>query len=219
MSDASLTLRAGLDYDPVPLKFGTSGRRGMVAELTQLEVYLNAVAELEYLQSQAEPEGGIVRGDEFYFACDLRPSSTDVVMGKPPRGGLAQAVAQAITDSGMTPVFLGRIPTPALASYALNRGKGSIMVTGSHIPFDRNGYKTNTAKGELLKRDEAPIQARVEQVRTRLYSQPLAESRFRHEGMLKQSSGRQPPTHPEAAEQYLRRYTDFFSCIFLPVVL
>ena len=113
MSDASLTLRAGLDYDPVPLKFGTSGRRGLVADLTQLEVYLNALAELEYLQSLAKPEAGIVRGDEFYYACDLRPSSTEVVMGKQPRGGLAQSVAQAITDCGMTPVFLGRIPTGA----------------------------------------------------------------------------------------------------------
>ena len=34
-----------------------------------------------------------------------------------------------------------------------------MMVTGSHIPFDRNGYKTNSARGELLKRDEAPIRA------------------------------------------------------------
>ena len=48
------------------------------------------------------------------------------------------------------------------------------MVTGSHIPFDLNGYKTNTAHGELLKRDEAPIQARVEIVRDRLYAQPAS---------------------------------------------
>jgi phosphomannomutase len=35
------------------------------------------------------------------------------------------------------------------------------MVTGSHIPFDRNGYKINTSKGELRKEQEAPIDAQV----------------------------------------------------------
>jgi len=30
------------------------------------------------------------------------------------------------------------------------------MVTGSHIPFDLNGYKLNTSVGELLKEHEGP---------------------------------------------------------------
>ena len=212
MSNAAATLRASLDYNPVPLKFGTSGRRGLVADLTQLEVYITATAELEYLQSLPKSEGGIVRGEEFYFACDLRPSSSRVVMenGRP-RGGLARAVEQAIADSGMKPVFLGRIPTPALASFAFDRAKGSMMVTGSHIPFDRNGYKTNTAHGELLKRDEAPIQARVEQVRDRLYAQPANESRFNAGGMFKADSGELPPATREATEAFLHRYADFFT--------
>jgi phosphomannomutase len=84
-------------------------------------------------------------------------------------------------------------------------------VTGSHIPYDRNGYKTNTSKGELLKRDEAPIQARVEQVRARLYAQEFSESRFGSSGMLKCSSSHLPRTHAGAAEEYLRRYIDFFA--------
>jgi phosphomannomutase len=110
LAGGSGALRASLDHDPVPLKFGTSGRRGLVADLTQLEVYITATAELEYLQSLPKSESGIVRGEEFYFACDLRPSSSGIVTEKGrPRGGLAQAVAQAIADSGMQPVFLGRI--------------------------------------------------------------------------------------------------------------
>jgi len=212
LAGGSGALRASLDHDPVPLKFGTSGRRGLVADLTQLEVYITATAELEYLQSLPKSESGIVRGEEFYFACDLRPSSSGIVTEKGrPRGGLAQAVAQAIADSGMQPVFLGRIPTPALASYAFDRAKGSMMVTGSHIPFDRNGYKTNTARGELLKRDEAPIQARVEQVRARLYAQPGNQSRFNAGGMFQASSGELPPATREATESFLRRYADFFA--------
>ena len=45
------TLRSSLKYEPRELEFGTSGRRGKVVDLTQLEVYINALAELEYLQS------------------------------------------------------------------------------------------------------------------------------------------------------------------------
>lgn len=234
MSNAAATLRTRLDHDPVPLKFGTSGRRGLVADLTQLEVYITATAELEYLQSLPKSEGGIVRGEELYFACDLRPSSSQIVLepknidglaavirilgcrenGQSParlRGGLAQVVAQAIADSGMKPVFLGRIPTPALASFAFDRAKGSMMVTGSHIPFDRNGYKTNTAHGELLKRDEVPIQSCVERVRARIYAQPATESCFNPSGMFKADRSELPPATREATESFLRRYADFFT--------
>jgi phosphomannomutase len=210
----SQSLLSQLDYTPVPLKFGTSGRRGLVADLTHLEVYINALAELEYLQTLPRAEGGIVRGEEFFFACDLRPSSCKAVGETRKRGGIAQAISQAIADSGMKPIFLGLIPTPALAFHGFTRGKGSIMVTGSHIPFDRNGYKTNTAIGELLKRDEAPILARVEQVRAQIYSQAAEDSTFEATGplagMLKGQPSSTPRAAPEAAEAYLRRYTDFF---------
>jgi phosphomannomutase len=205
-----MKLREALDCEPVPLRFGTSGRRGLVVDLTQLEVYINALAELEYLQSLPRAEGGVARGEEFFYACDLRPSSTAPV-GRPARGGLAQAIARAAADAGMKPVFLGAIPTPALANYALSRGRGSMMVTGSHIPFDRNGYKTNSARGELLKRDEEPIGARVETVRARLYGQSLEASPFNKSGMLRDGPRALPPAPSEAAEEYLRRYTDFFA--------
>src|SRR4028118_2146976 len=151
------TLRAKLSYEPRELRFGTSGRRGDVVDLTQLEVYINALAELEYLQSLPRESGGIAAGDEFYFACDLRPSSTAYVPEERGRGEIAQALEHATKDVGLHPVNLGRIPTPALTAYAIKHWRGSIMITGSHIPFERNGYKTNTSHGELLKKDEAPI--------------------------------------------------------------
>ena len=205
------SLRSQLNYDPVPLKFGTSGRRGLVADLTQLEIYINALAELEYLQSLPLADGGVSKGDEFFFACDLRPSSSQFDPAQPGRGELAQAIARAIADAGMRPVYLGQLPTPALAAFALERGKGSMMVTGSHIPFDRNGYKTNTARGELLKKDEAPIQACVEQVRERIYAQNFSESPFDRSGMFKSGHSELPPTNPAAVEAFLRRYTEFFA--------
>ena len=204
------TLRENLAYEPRPLRFGTSGRRGDVQDLTQLEIYINVLAELEYLQSLPPDEGGVRKGDAFYYAYDLRPSSNRYVPEQGGRGELAQAVDRALRDAGMQPVNLGRIPTPALTAFAIGRNQGSIMITGSHIPFERNGYKTNTARGELLKKDEEPINRRVEAVRDRLYNQPFAESLFNEQGLFKTGHQDLPPEETQGRSAYLRRYLDFF---------
>jgi phosphomannomutase len=205
------SLRDRLDHEPRDLKFGTSGRRGEVIHLTQLEVYINALAELEYLQSIPIDAGGIHKGDVFYYARDLRPSSCQFVASQGGRGEMAQAIERAIYDAGMQPVNLGCIPTPALTFHALSQGKGSIMVTGSHIPFDRNGYKTNSAKGELMKTDEAPINQRVASVRQRLYNDPLAVSLFDTSGMFKAGHRELLPENGSARTSYWNRYAEFFA--------
>lgn len=194
-------LRSHLTYEPRELRFGTSGRRGRVVDLTQLEIYINVTAELNYLLSLPRVEGGIEKDDEFYFAHDLRPSS----------GTICQAVVKAVRDAGLTPINLGGIPTPALAYYALELGRGSIMVTGSHIPFDLNGYKLNTAAGELKKEQEGPIGEEVRRVRGRLYSEPFAQSVFDENGMFRGPAGETPPVDDSARVAYLRRYFDFFT--------
>ncbi len=204
------SLRSRLNYEPQELGFGTSGRRGKVVDLTQLEIYLNALAELQYLQSLPLAEGGIERGEEFYFAYDLRPSSSELVPREEGRGEIAQAIVRAIGDAGMQALNLGRIPTPALASFALARNRGSIMVTGSHIPFERNGYKTNSSRGELLKQHEAPINEQVKQVRAKLYEQPWDQSLFDERGMLKYGHQALPAEHDEARAAYIERFTGFF---------
>jgi len=205
------SLRSSLTYEPLELQFGTSGRRGKVVDLTQLEVYINALAELEYLQSRDPSEGGIVRGEEFFFARDLRQSSGSFVPEQGGRGEIAQATAAAIRDAGMRAVNLGLIPTPALMCYALARGKGSIMVTGSHIPFDRNGYKANSSRGELLKQEEAPINEQVRKVRQRLYDQRRDESLFDDRGMFKSGHQELPAERPEARAAWIERFTSFFA--------
>ena len=126
-------------------------------------------------------------------------------------GRLPRPSSQAISDAGMQAVNLGRIPTPALASFALSRNKGSIMVTGSHIPFERNGYKTYSSRGELLKQQEAPINEQVRQVRQRLYEQPWEQSLFNERGMLKCGHQDLPPEHGEARAAYIERFTNFFA--------
>ncbi len=209
-STSNQTLQSCLRYQPQVLRFGTSGRRGEVVHLTQLEVYINALAELQYLQSLPVAEGGIARGDDLYFGYDLRPSSTEFVPAENGRGEIAQAIVRAVTDAGMEAVNCGAIPTPALTSFALSRGKGSIMVTGSHIPFNRNGYKTNTARGELLKKHEMPINQAVEQARHRLYTQPFNDSLFNENGMFKTGHVDLPAIEEGARVAYVRRYVDFF---------
>lgn len=208
---AELPLISRLSYEPCELGFGTSGRRGRVRDLTQMEIYICALGELEYLQSLPLEQGGITHGDDFYYASDLRPSSSQYVPAEQGRGEIAQAIERALRDSGMRPVNCGRIPTPALAFHALTRRKGSMMITGSHIPFDRNGYKTNTSLGELLKEHEGPIAEFVRRVRDRIYNQPAHQSPFNEQGMFKSGHAGLSPEDPSARDGYIRRYVDFFS--------
>jgi phosphomannomutase len=204
------SLESRLAFQPQELKFGTSGRRGEVVQLTQLEIYINALSELEYLQGLAPARGGIVRGNEFFFACDLRPSSFSYVPEQGGRGEIAQAIERAIEDADMRPVYLGQIPTPALTLFATSRQRGSMMITGSHIPFDRNGYKTNTSRGELLKEHEEPVGRVVQQVRKRIYGQPFADSLFNAQGLFKTGHRDLPMENSAAKDEYLQRYRAFF---------
>ena len=134
MTDAALypagSLGRTLSHTPKPLNFGTSGRRGEVIDLTQLEIYLNARAELDYLLQLPVTRGGIQPGQSCFIAHDLRPSSTRFVPSQGGRGELAQAIELAIRDAGLVPVNLGALPTPALTAFALSSGCASMMITG-----------------------------------------------------------------------------------------
>lgn len=123
--------------------FGTSGARGLASSMTDKVCYTYATAFVQYLESRGEltAESSVVIGG------DLRTSTARIMV----------AVGQAIHDRGYRIVNAGFLPTPALASFASANGFPGIMVTGSHIPEDRNGLKFYTVSGELLKRDEAPI--------------------------------------------------------------
>ena len=151
-----------LNYEPVPLAFGTSGLRGLVTDITDLEAYINVKAALRYLLSS----GDIGANSIVVIAGDLRPS-TDRIM---------RACAQAIVDSGCQVENAGKIPTPALVSRALSTRRAGVMVTGSHIPFDRNGIKINKSVGEVLKSDEPGISREVKRVRIEEYSRTATAS-------------------------------------------
>ena len=206
-SAAGPSLRESLSYQPVELAFGTSGLRGLVADISQLEAYVNSRGFLEYLLRRRRAH----RGDPLYCAGDLRPSTDRLVPEQGGRGEILQAVLRAAQDAGWSPEYLGKIPSPALMHFAVRRRAASVMVTGSHIPFERNGIKYNTSAGEVLKNEEAPILAAVGAARAAEYGRPAAESLFDARGMLKPEHRRPlPPAQPQAAEEYLRRYLEAF---------
>src|SRR5215510_967442 len=197
MTESRIPLTASfLNYTPVPLVFGTSGLRGLVKDLTDLEAYINVKAALRYLLSI----GDMATGSGVIIAGDLRPS-TDRIM---------RACAQAIVDSGCQVENAGKIPTPALVAYAISTGRAGVMVTGSHIPFDRNGIKINKSVGEVLKSDEPGIMLEIERVRLEEYSRTAATSTFDASGMLKRLPNL-PLLDRAAEEAYVRRYLTCFN--------
>jgi phosphomannomutase len=185
-----------LNYAPVSLAFGTSGLRGLVKDITDLEAYINVKAAFRYLLGI----GDIRPMSSAALAGDLRPS-TDRIM---------RASAQAIVDSGCRVENAGKVPTPALISHAISAGRAGVMVSGSHIPFDRNGIKLNKSIGEVLKSDEPGITREVERVRVDEYSRTAATSSFDASGMLKRSPDL-PPLDRAAEEAYVRRYLRSFT--------
>ena len=185
-----------LNYTPVRLEFGTSGLRGLVTDITDLEAYINVKAALRYLLN----DGDIQNNGTVVIAGDLRPS-TDRIMC---------ACAQAIVDSNCHVENAGKIPTPALIAHAIADRRAGVMVTGSHIPFDRNGIKLNKSVGELLKSDEPGIIREVERVRAEEYGRSAAASSFDAAGMLKQPV-ELPPVDGAAEARYVRRYLQCFT--------
>ena len=155
------------------LKFGTSGLRGLVTDLVGRPSYDHTRAFLAALRSDLAPGSPVLIGR------DLRGSST----------GIAATVAAAVAASGFEPLDCGEVPTPALALEGLRLGCPAVMVTGSHIPDDRNGLKFYTARGEITKDEEAAI----------LRALTAGEI----------GTGAAEP-HPEAAARYVARYAAFF---------
>jgi phosphomannomutase len=126
----------------MPPKFGTSGLRGLVTELTPDLVGAHVAAFI-----RACPVG-----TGLFVGRDLRPSSP----------AIAGMVADAARAAGLAVTDCGDVPTPALALAAMDAGAAAVMITGSHIPADRNGLKFYTPAGEITKAHEAAILAALD---------------------------------------------------------
>lgn len=126
----------------MPPKFGTSGLRGLVVDLTPALVqrYTSAFV------------AACPTGTGLFVGQDLRPSSP----------AIAREVIAAARAAGVDVEDCGALPTPALAAAAMRAGAAAVMVTGSHIPADRNGLKFYLPSGEISKTDEAAIGAALD---------------------------------------------------------
>lgn len=124
-------------------KFGTSGLRGLVVEMTPELIGAHVQAFLRACEV----------GQGLYVGRDLRSSSPRIM-------GDVMAAARAM---GVRVTDCGALPTPALALASMQGGGAAVMVTGSHIPDDRNGLKFYTPTGEITKADEQAIQAALVQ--------------------------------------------------------
>lgn len=118
--------------------FGTSGVRGLVTDLTDEVCYTYTRA---FLSTFAQ------RGQKVALGMDLRSSSERIYY----------SCMQAVIDSGMIPVSYGPLPSPALALIGIQNKICTVMITGSHIPEDRNGIKFTKPTGEITKKDEEVI--------------------------------------------------------------
>lgn len=168
------------------VQFGTSGVRGLVTAITDEVCWLYTTAFLQYLTAN----NLFKAGDDVAVAGDLRQST--------PR--LAAVVIEAIMDAGGVPIYCGLIPSPAVAYFGLRRQMATIMVTGSHIPEDRNGLKFNKPDGELLKPDELGIRQQFV---------GIPPGKFDDAGTLIRNPNL-PPVSKEAFEAYVERYVNAF---------
>lgn len=167
------------------VSFGTSGVRGLVKDMTDGVCYAYTSAFIRYLEERGE-----LKEKRIAIGGDLRDSTERIMC----------AVTKAVSDSGYIPENCGLLPSPAIAYYGFTKRIPSIMVTGSHIPDDRNGIKFTRADGEVLKDDEAGIKRQVVKIPSGL---------FDSSGML-YVKPYLPPQDNEAVELYIKRYIDAF---------
>lgn len=168
--------------------FGTSGARGLVTAMTDQVCSTYTIAFLQALERRGE----IRRGTEVGVAGDLRPST----------GRIMAAVARGIGQAGYQVVNVGRVPSPAIALLGLERAIPTLMVTGSHIPDDRNGIKFNKTTGEILKSDEQAILAETVAVSDAFDTAGKMQSN--------ETTLELPPVDPTAERHYVARWLDAF---------
>ena len=168
------------------VQFGTSGARGLALDMTDEVCYAYTAAFIQYLEERGELSGRSV----IAIGGDLRSST----------GRIMKAVARAVKDRGYTPENCGRLPSPAMAYYGILKSIPSVMVTGSHIPDDRNGIKFTTKNGEILKQDELGIKRQKIEIPAGLFDDKGAFS----------VETEMPAQAEEAYEPYIKRYIDFF---------
>ena len=173
------------------VKFGTSGARGLVNDMTDQVCYAYTLGFIQYLEKTQQLIQRAAQIPAIALAGDLRNSTP----------GILNACARAISDSGYQIINAGLIATPAVALYGLAHNCPAIMVTGSHIPDDRNGIKFYKLAGEILKQDELIIKEQII---------ALPADVFDAQGKFKETNNCLPMLDSTALDEYQQRFLDLF---------
>jgi len=138
-----------MKYQPPKLHWGTSGVRGKVEDLNDFVAYIAGMGLVRFFES-ADPS--FKENRTIVLGHDRRPSSPSITA----------ALALGIQSAGGKYVYVGEAMTPEVAYYAMRTARPSIVITGSHIPEDRNGIKPFLSNREVLKKDEQIITAHID---------------------------------------------------------
>ncbi|MFH1837311.1 MAG: sugar phosphate nucleotidyltransferase, partial [Candidatus Omnitrophota bacterium] len=210
---------------PIP-KFGTSGLRGMNAELVDIVNFVVTKGALKYMEELSEKTEEDIPTEFLKFVKAGRKNKNSVVVlagdNRPYTEDMIKAAAAAIIANGDKVDYIGKVPTPTAALYGIIQGIAMAMITGSHIPISEDGIKFDRTNGEVWKEEEGAIVAAVQDVLKEEYSKSPEESMFGEDGMLKNAEDMTPENkwilnetekaikniNPEGERLYEERFTE-----------
>ncbi|MGI8969008.1 MAG: phosphoglucomutase/phosphomannomutase family protein [Chloroflexota bacterium] len=155
-----------MTQEPNPIKFGTDGWRGAVADVyTFANVRIVAQATANYLKSKGQNEDGLVVGYDMRFASEF----------------FAAAVAEVLAANGIHVLLTEHAaPTPAVSySILTHHAAGAAVITASHNPWTDNGYKYKPEyAGSADPKTIAAIEEQVDELygQDKVQRQPVAEA-------------------------------------------
>lgn len=144
-----------------PIKFGTSGWRGILAEdftFERVRFVAQAIADYLHQEQSSEPLRLVVGHDTRFLG-----------------GRFSEAVCQVLTANGIEAIrSIEPVPTPVISFEILRRKlSGGIIVTASHNPPEWNGLKFSPAwGGPALPETTRKIEERANQLLDRKGKEP-----------------------------------------------
>lgn len=150
--------------------FGTDGIRGRYGDhpITEAFAYRLSLAIVKFLQSHSdEALGGVA---SIIIGRDTRASGT----------ALEKAMCKGFEANGLSVIFLGVVPTPAVALGVLkHKASLGIALTASHNPSPDNGIKLFDEKGQKFNlATEEAIEALVDSIDEDYPAEALGDPKY-----------------------------------------
>ncbi len=157
---------SGGEVDNNPIKFGTDGWRGVIAQdFTFDNVRVCAQAVANYLKQSGLASRGLIIGYDTRFASE----------------DFAAATAEVVAGNGIKVYLCPRAtPTPVVSFGTLARqAGGAVIITASHNPGSWNGFKVKSETGSSAPSEvTAEIEKQISRILTtgKIAQMPLAKA-------------------------------------------